>query len=1645
MNNIFFNYTFNKGKLKTLLIWCMINIGQSKMINLAENLKSIGFMYATNAGISLGIDDLKTIRTKYKLIQNTYYQINDIEHFFESGKLNEVERSKFLIENWQKISEILKRDINKQFISINKLNPIYMMAFSGARGNISQVRQLIGMRGLMADPNGQIIQLPIKSNFREGLTVTEYLISCYGARKGVVDTALRTATAGYLTRRLVDSAQHVIISQLDCNTKKGIFLVDLYQGERIILNLEDQLFGRIVGKKISNKQETFILSRNQQIDKKLANKIVNYFKSVFVRSSLTCQSHNFSICQLCYGWNLSHSKLVCLGEVVGVLAAQSIGEPGTQLTMRTFHTGGVFSGSVESQIYAPFQGIIKYSTSLKGNIINTYKNILTFLVKKNGDLFLIPITKKFELKSFFETKKRYSNILPKKFEISPYTLLFVKNNEFVTFNQIIGQKSTRMTNDQQTEVKYTVNARLEGEIFFENKNNLKKLERKVWLLSGKIYKSPFLIKFFPKIGDFVSYKFPISQIKLLNTSSSFLRSLIIKKHLMSLNSSKLFNFEFSLRSEYPIYSVLIIKFKTIEFFNFFTLKPIITKEKEITIRLNITKKSLFKSFIPYISFCIQQNSFHYLNKLYQRNIFIKHNNRSNLFSQKLITSKESEITEYFLPDFYTKNNLILIYRSFLTLTKDEIISIIKHKNISRLESYKNILQNNFLKSSKFSIFSKENTLQLVRKSSYFLLQILISNSFQLFKKSKNFSVLFRTYKISLHPKTIERYLVNTTLIEFLNVNQNQFNLKAIGIYKIQIYNKLLSHKITSKKSVFSKINFLWGLLVITNTLYNECININFYSNLLILIINKLIRLSKKIKNRDNILLFEFFKIVFNNLLFINKYLNYRIFHISKLIGKYLLTFNYQFILNDLKKNWLLVNSYSFENKSIISNVFPLNFNKLLDNLKNLMFIENKKIYQQGLYLNDSSTNFLINYKSDTIISISTNLINLSIICNYICTSYIKNNLISLYKYNQINTQHYSIYIESTQLSKTFKEFSPLKYKIKFWRSSYILFYKKYFKVCRKSKMIDFSNFIFYKSRINKKLYSIFERTTNNKYILTFMNFNKIILNIFNQIKLQLPLLIYTSINIMEESTFVYDNDYKKRFINQSRNISTFLINERLNDLFFNNIYSSSINLLFSSELSSFKKQKITKLDYSTLYTNFSLRLFVKFPLLSPAIINKNSYKVKVIVKNNISIGRTIKVINKIVFINSVEEADEINGLNTKLKLMNFNMHNTSYKYQINRVDQFIRHDIDTIIGNDIKNSSFKFNHLRWISKWSSIIYFSFLSPYQGEIIDSRLIKYSSKLNIFNEIMFLTNDDSYCLTLLKNRDQKRLIKMLNNSLFINKPIKISLLPNIGSLINTSTVISPGKNTLYSGKILGSFNSELFIRKGYPLISSTHEIFYVWNTDFIQLESPIMTLSYKKLKTGDIVQGIPKIEHFFEARKTIKGNVNLLQTNLYLKLLILFSKFKRKLSLKRAVKRSLAKIQKIIIDGVCRVYCLQGIIISRKHFEIIVKQMTSKVKVIDGGKTGLLEGEFISLYKIEKINKNLLNKRVIYEPYLLGITKTSLQTESFISSASFQETTKVLTYAALEKRIDFLTGLKENVIIGKLIPSGTGLITTILINY
>src|SRR6056300_862494 len=334
----FTNKVIDKKELKRLMAWAFSNYGTGRAWYMADRLKELGFHYATRAGISLSVEDLRVPPTKRSLINRTNEAIQLTEEQYERGEITAIERFQRVIDNWNNASEELKTEVIKYFKETDPLNPIYIMAFSGARGNISQVRQLVGMRGLMADPQGQILDFPIRRNFREGLTVTEYMISCYGARKGLVDTALRTASSGYLTRRLVDVAQSVIIQQVDCQTTQGL---------RIVPNpkqIDSQLIGRVLFENVIDVETGRIIGyKNQDISPALALKLVKQ-PTLTIRSPLTCKFH--AVCQLCYGWNLAQQKLVQLGEAVGVLAAQSIGEPGTQLTMRTFHTGGVFAGEV---------------------------------------------------------------------------------------------------------------------------------------------------------------------------------------------------------------------------------------------------------------------------------------------------------------------------------------------------------------------------------------------------------------------------------------------------------------------------------------------------------------------------------------------------------------------------------------------------------------------------------------------------------------------------------------------------------------------------------------------------------------------------------------------------------------------------------------------------------------------------------------------------------------------------------------------------------------------------------------------------------------------------------------------------------------------------------------------------------------------------------------------------------------------------------------------------------------------------------------------------------------------------------------------------------------------------------------------------
>lgn len=344
----FRNRTIDKKQLRNLMAWAYKNHGTAATASMADELKDLGFHYATQAAVSISVDDLRIPGEKARLLEEAEQQITDTEERYRLGEITEVERHTKVIDTWTETNERLVEEVKKNFNDNDPLNSVWMMANSGARGNMSQVRQLVGMRGLMANPQGEIIDLPIRTNFREGLTVTEYVISSYGARKGLVDTALRTADSGYLTRRLVDVAQDVIVREDDCGTTRGI-PIDADDKGRFAA----KLVGRLAAEPVLDADGSVIVDRDGEIDAPTTARIeAAGVKTVVVRSPLTCEAAR-SVCRKCYGWALAHNELVDLGEAVGIVAAQSIGEPGTQLTMRTFHTGGVSTaetGVVRSQV-----------------------------------------------------------------------------------------------------------------------------------------------------------------------------------------------------------------------------------------------------------------------------------------------------------------------------------------------------------------------------------------------------------------------------------------------------------------------------------------------------------------------------------------------------------------------------------------------------------------------------------------------------------------------------------------------------------------------------------------------------------------------------------------------------------------------------------------------------------------------------------------------------------------------------------------------------------------------------------------------------------------------------------------------------------------------------------------------------------------------------------------------------------------------------------------------------------------------------------------------------------------------------------------------------------------------------------------------
>jgi len=1221
MKLFFCNRTMEKGEIRRLISWFIFNHGTASTTQLVERLKILGFYHATNAGISLSVDDLKIPPSKKWLLEDAEAEIQLTERKFQKGYITAVERFQKLIDTWHSTSETLKDEVVEYFVQTDRLNPVYMMAFSGARGNLSQVRQLVGMRGLMSDPQGQIIDLPIRSNFREGLTVTEYIISCYGARKGLVDTALRTADSGYLTRRLVDVAQHVIVRETDCGTTNGISITSIRENEKIIFSLEERIFGRVLAQDIIYKNR-YIARRNQDISASLASQIIKIKKqSLLVRSPLTCKA-NRSVCQYCYGWSLAYGNLVDLGEAVGIVAAQSIGEPGTQLTMRTFHTGGVFTGNIAQQIRTSIDGKVIYSRDSN--------DVLTRIRTRHGEETIIT-TAPFEI--------TISGTVFHKLELPPNTILFVQNGQDVRSRQLIAEVSISKQKGQASEIasKY-VASDLDGEIYFENLVlQEKKIESiygnrfsragqfggLIWVLSGSVFDFFTESSLNFRSGDYLEYGSIFTQEKLTTLNGGATKS--ISKLNNSFSETQEKNDEIHIFNS--ITRIENTQFKKIQILDSFSL--------------------IFDLFFN------KNDNLHYYR-------FIVENSFNSSYDSLKIGSLVTDA-------YRTRSGGLIRYSNIVIGDYDPF-----------LKGYE-ILKGGSL------LFIPETTYQIAKKD----LSSSISNNQYIDKNT------FLTDGI---------YSQHQGLVELISENDIEFLLK-------------LKH----------------GKLIFSDKLYS--------------VTTKILQPGEE---------------------FIHGFLSDELVQIEI----------------------LALSDFSMRNSFCDEALYLLDCNS---NIQSIILI--RPISQYNIE-KEIQGNFL-ELTHETRKSVNTKLI--PVIC---------------YKDGE--------FINSNGPLELIK-ISLIAYKISKTKNSYI----------------------------------------QNKFLFSNVKTNK----------------------LSRKTDFSFstlDDDSLRFFNDHSEYIGTIQIEQ-------------------------FEK-------HLPPLTNLEENLF--FQKNNQFLLKEDQYSCP------------------------------------RKELLRHNFLIKSY------------------------------GHLRQ----------------ENNLVDQSV-----------PALFLNHNHLFTLN------------STENSL------------KIGDLYKKELEIFPGIHLPESGQLIQIQGDLLTFRIARPYLVSSEAILHVNHGDLIKSGDTLVMLIYEQSKTGDIIQGLPRIEELLEARRT-KG-LKPLPNNLHSRLEFSFSKSIQTYGLHRAVRKSLEEIQLFLVNEIQLVYKAQGVNISDKHVEIIVRQMTSKVLIEEGGDTTLLPGELIEINRIENLNRNV-SIHAQYKPVVLGITKASLNTDSFISAASFQETTRVLTKSAIEGKTDWLRGLKENVIIGRLIPAGTG---------
>nr|YP_007026119.1 RNA polymerase beta' subunit [Apopellia endiviifolia]AFU88829.1 RNA polymerase beta' subunit [Apopellia endiviifolia] len=1315
-NLIFYNKVIDRTAIRQLISRLIAHFGITYTTHVLDQLKTLGFQQATLSAISLGIDDLLTAPSKGWLIEDAEQYGNLSEKSHNYGNLHAVEKLRQLIETWYGTSEYLKQEMNPNFRMTDPLNPVHMMSFSGARGSTSQVHQLVGMRGLMSDPQGKIIDLPIQSNFREGLSLTEYIISCYGARKGVVDTAVRTSDAGYLTRRLVEVVQHIVVRKIDCGTFHSIFISNS-QVKKSIYNL----IGRVLAENIYINNRCFA-TRNQDIGPSLANNLITSgTKNIAIRSPLTCKSMLW-ICQLCYGWSLTNGNLIEMGEAVGIIAGQSIGEPGTQLTLRTFHTGGVFTGDIAEHIRTPFNGIIKFDESFVYPT-RTRHGHPAWICHTN--LFL----------SVRGRSKTHKVTVP------PKSLLLVQNSQYVESKQIIAEIRTKTSPFKEKVQKY-IYSNLEGEMHWGTKvrhaseyihSNIHSILKTchIWILSGNYYNK--------------SHELSVSFYK---------------------NQDKVESGTFIAKEE--------------------SLCPFPENTNQLNIcilNLYLYKKNKFfmKLGLTHAIFNYLNNSVNYNTILYNYSIRKK--------GKKLFLRKK-----------YTTFSFILKIKKNGTLQNNDVFAFSDHPNYESKES-------GIVKYGNVRISSND--------------EIYYEDSI-----TKNYRPSYRIVKGGNFFCIPEEIHISTQSLSSFSIRNNEF---------VQAGSPIASNTTSGTSG--------------------------------------LVRIQKRINNTYEV------KILPGTIYYPNE-----TYKISKQMS---------LLIPPGKK---LFNEFQYNNWTYLQWIMPL---------KDKPFVLIRPATEYGISNESNKTNLL-----SLLIKKSTNL--------------------------EIRTVNYLLYGDGEQIQVLNGK------NIRLIQTCLIVNWKnKYFS---EKAQVSFS-------RIKTKT--------------KFRNFLQISLTNF------------------------YLSDKKER-----ENISDCYVLEKS----------------YCKKYSSICKNRLISKYQSIIRISANRDNEQPFILLSPLDL-VGIYKINeldnYITKKNITYSET--------FFDFCKHSKNSNPIDQPKELDAADLLPTDRKSTEKKLSDKLG-----FIGNLQSFINFP-EHYYWIIRVifgnSSIIdrlQNSDQSP-KWYFIDEykKIHKFISERNINYNLL------------------RRFLPFFKLS---SGTIKHQNL-NLGQFFFENFYIPNYKGILPSSQIIGMHTNHLVLRLAKPYLATGEATIHNNCGEFVQEGDTLITLIYERLKSGDIIQGLPKIEQLLEARSVNSVSINL--DNGFENWNGDMQKFIGNLwGFILSTRISMEQGQVNLVDQIQKVYQSQGVHVSNKHIEIIVRQMTSRVATLENGTIDIsLPGELIESSRARRMNR-ILEEAIPYEPILLGITKASLNTQSFISEASFQETTRVLAKAASKGRIDWLKGLKENVILGGMIPAGTG---------